>query len=306
MQVRSLLFLGVIGAAVAVGAVQSPAAKACSIALSCQAPVRLFPAGMPVPGNLIFFQLLASQPGPLTLRAADGTVIPASIRSIGGDRVFAPDADVPAGLELRLEFSTVCPESGFGLTPTQQTFVFRTKAAAPLELPTPSLTLVDEGRTREHPVMVDSSVGFVALRYWNACTTCSAAHLTDTHFRVEGGIAQVSGGGVELLTSCDGLQINNSCTGDVFCEAGDYTVEAWSSVVGAGRQPMHATRRVALHCDLDADSNGGLPATAAHKYTPDDPAGCSLRGSQSPAAASAWAMTISALVLRRRRRPTPR
>jgi hypothetical protein len=56
---------------------------ACSVALTCTPPVRLFGENAQVPGNLIYFKVLEDNPGMLILRKSDGTPIAASIRQIG-------------------------------------------------------------------------------------------------------------------------------------------------------------------------------------------------------------------------------
>jgi hypothetical protein len=256
MTPRLLLTLCMVGAALLV----PRSVLACSRVLACEAPVRLFPEGGPVPGNLIYFKLKVAEPGALTLRSSDGRVVPASIRTIGMDRVFAPDADVPSDLQLELEYTSVCP---LGLQPTQTTFAFSTAPAQPLEIPTPTLSVEERGESRDHGAAYGVLAASVSLQYKAVCKTCSAAHLTDTHFDGDEGWGQITGDSIELLTSCEGLQIDNSCTGYVLAPPGNYLVKAWSTVVGESEPPTRTVREVELRCGLDGCAVGGA-RQAAH------------------------------------------
>jgi hypothetical protein len=229
-------------------------ALACSTILACEPPVRLFPEGARVPGNLVYFKVKAAEPGALTLRSSDGRAVPAGIRTIGRDRVFAPDADVPPDQQLELEYTPVCPP---GLQPVQTKFAFTTAPAQPLEIPTPTLSVEERGESREHGAAYGVLAASVSLRYKAVCESCSAAHLTDTHFDGDEGWGQVAGDSIELLTSCEGLQVDNSCTGYVLAPPGNYTVKAWSSVVGESKPPARAVREVELRCGLDGCAVGG-------------------------------------------------
>jgi hypothetical protein len=234
-------------------------ARACTVAATCSVPVRLFPSDLTIPGNLAYFKVLASEPGELTLRLGDGSAVPASTRVIGADRVFAPDADLPEGLDVTLEYTTSCP-SGSNLSPSRETFTFRTGAAAPLEVPTPRLFLLAQGKRSQPFGGDDAPVGYVKLGYTTSCNSCSAAHLMDRRFSVDDGWGRADDSGIELLTSCNGLQINDSCHGDLFAPAGTYRVEAWTAVVGAP-EPQHEIYDVALNCHLaEVDHRDALTA----------------------------------------------
>ena len=311
MRTRTLLQLWMLGAlgSGAVSAALPQPAQACSRAATCDPPVRLFPAGATIPGNLIYFKVLAREPGELTLRAGDGRIIPGSIRIIGSDRVFAPDAEVPAGEHVELIYTTVC-ELPASIQPTREVFPFITSAAQPLELPTPSLTLTDQGKTNQHPRAGHSTVGYVVLSYQTNCTTCSAAHLTDNVFQVNGGSGVAQDDELELLTSCDGLQINDSCSGDLFAKGGHYDVEAWSNVVGAPTPPAHVQRDFNLNCSLNQYSNGGIDPAAQRKDKSGDDAeldvdeGCSLGGANGGSGSGVLGAVWIGLVLLGRRRRT--
>jgi hypothetical protein len=309
---RTLLQLCTLGALVigVIGAALPERAQACTTVLTCNAPVRLFPPAASVPGNLIYFKVLVAEPGELVLRAGDGSVIPSSIRTIGSDRVFAPEAEVPAGEHVELIYTSACPP-GASFPPSRQVFPFITSAAQPMELPKPSLTLADQGKTNQHPWAMNSTVGYVVLSYQASCTTCSAAHLTDNKFQVNGGTGPARVGELELLTSCEGLQVNNSCTGDLFAQAGHYDVEAWSDVVGAPTPPEHVQRDFNLNCSLNQYSNGGLDAPGQRKYKSggdaelEDVEGCSLGGANEGGGSGLFGALWLGLVLLGWRRREP-
>lgn len=269
MAPRLWLVLCGLGAALVLALVPGPA-FACSQVPTCAPPVRLFPEGARVPGNLVYFKVTAADPGVLTLRASDGRVVPASIRTIGLDRVFAPDADLPPHQRLELEYSTVCPLP-VGPQPAQGRFAFTTSEPQPLEMPTPRLTLEVLDEDSDHPAAHGIAAAYATLKYEAICQSCSAAHLTDTHFGGHEGWGHVRQDRIDLLTTCEGLQVADSCTGEAFAPPGRYKVEAWSSVVGAPREPAHAVREVELQCGLDGCAVRG-----------------SRRGAQDGGAVLAW------------------
>jgi hypothetical protein len=105
-------------------------ASACS-SLNCQPPVRVFQAESHVPANLIRFKVTVADPGPLELRAADGTVVPGRISMLGTDRVFGPDAPPAVGQRLTLHYRPLC----LSPTPyTEGTFSFFVAEASDLNL----------------------------------------------------------------------------------------------------------------------------------------------------------------------------
>ncbi len=229
-------------------------AHACSQIATCQSPLRVFPTTANIPGNLVFFRVLTQQPFTATLRAINGTPIPADVRMIGGDRVFAPLADLPAGLDVQLQYDEVCPSGVPAPTPglpqpnRQRTFTFRTGPAADLEPSTPSLSYA--GRDIEG----DFATTLVEVSAPKAAT----AHLTDILVTVggdKGGTAQAmhvsDEGMIALPISCSepNLVASNSCTGITRFGAADYIVEARFSVVGAGEQPGSTKLPVTLACD---------------------------------------------------------
>src|SRR6187399_1877938 len=73
-------------------------AEACSIPI-CTTPVRL-PTGGRMAGDHFYFKVIDVDPGVLSLRTAEGEPIAASIRTIGNDRVFAPEQPLAAGTSV--------------------------------------------------------------------------------------------------------------------------------------------------------------------------------------------------------------
>ncbi len=119
-------------------------ARACGSGAWCEPPVRLFRfPESPVPGNLIHFKVLVEEPGELTLRTRDGTIIPAGIRTIGDDEVFAPLADVAAGLDLELEYTLKCPSSA--PVSDKGVFAFSTFDHMAINVEIPALEVYEQG-----------------------------------------------------------------------------------------------------------------------------------------------------------------
>jgi hypothetical protein len=123
-----LAALGVVTTAVALFAVVETA-SAC-LTDACDPPVRL--AAMEfVPGNLVYFEITAENPAAMTMRTAAGEPIPASIRTIGNDRVFAPDAPIPPETDVVLEYEESCHSSSTQ-PPGRGEFAFRTVEHRPV------------------------------------------------------------------------------------------------------------------------------------------------------------------------------
>ena len=155
----------------------STPAEACSS--PCPNAVQL-PPNPWMPGNLIYFGVLSNNPGPLELRTKSGEPIAASIRTIGNHRVFAPDAPIPQGAELVLEYSVdlACA----GASPPQQ-FEFTADVHGAIELRPAELEIVEEGTA--NPGQQDES-SFVRLRYYSPDSNGAATHLMTSAFTVDG------------------------------------------------------------------------------------------------------------------------
>jgi hypothetical protein len=158
-------------------------ASACSIA-NCQPPVRLFPANERVAANLIRFKVTTPlDPGPLELRAADGSVVPARITMMGADRVFAPDTTPAADQKLTLHYRPTCfrPEP---TNPSELTFTFDVSSVDQMDLGPSSLTVTEKGilfsgAPTGHSVAIHFEHR-LPDRAW------AARHLTDTTWTIAG------------------------------------------------------------------------------------------------------------------------
>lgn len=256
-------------------------ARACVTVPTCQSPLRIFPTTENIPGNLVFFRVLTQQPFSATLRALDGTPIPAEVRQIGGDPVFAPLADLPAGLDVQLLYEDVCP-AGVSASlppPLHRSFTFRTGPVAELTTSAPSLSYA--GRDIEG----DLATTFVGVSAPSAAT----AHLTDIVATVSnqgGGEVQAmpvsNDGMIALPISCSepDLVAVNSCTGITQFGAADYMVAARFSVVGVSEQPTSAKLPVTLACED----------------------GCSLGAKRRAGGDALLGLALLGLALRRRKR----
>lgn len=163
-------------------------AAACSYD-ACVSPVRLFPTDDSIPGNLVYFRVesggkfgcvLPEDPGPLTLRTADGTTVRSSIRQIGRDRVFAPDEPLPAGLEVRLEYTCGCAARDPAYLAAPRVFSFITGPSETPDIQAGYLEVFERG--------AGSSPGhtFYRLSYQNPDLSGSTRHLSDERVTVDG------------------------------------------------------------------------------------------------------------------------
>lgn len=132
-----------------------------------------------VAGNLVYFKVLATEPGRLELVTAKGGRVPASIRRIGPDRVFAPEKPLPAGQELVLHYQQHCSGK---LTDRKQ--AFRTAAPAQPKLRAAELQITEQG-TR-YPGDARNESRFYRVQYYAPEETAVATHLLETTFRIDG------------------------------------------------------------------------------------------------------------------------
>jgi hypothetical protein len=248
-------------------------ALACGSWSGCPPPVRLFPylgtpshgavfRPDPVPGNLIYFKLLVDDPGKLTLRTEDGKVIPSSIRTIGGDRVFAPDASVDADLALELEYTTVCPST---LEPWTDVFAFSTFEALTIDLEAPTLEVYEQGV--RYPGVDHNDSSFVRLYYRSPSNGAAAVHLLDQHVTVDGfehvfESVDHGGGYIEFHADCspEATEVSQIACGRIGqFGTGAHHVVAWSTIVGDPSEPAKAELDVTLKCppkDAAPEPNG--------------------------------------------------
>lgn len=292
----------------------SPDALACGDAPArCDAPVRLFPSAF-VPANLIYFKVLVDDPGELTLRQSDGTVIAADVETIGNDRVFVPHIHLDSGLELELEYTTVCPT---GLDPEQVVYSFTTTDSMKLKLQSPSLSVYEQGV--RYPGLDRNEAVFTTVDYHTPAADSSSPHLMDHYVTVDGLDYRFGGENlaptIELSAGClpEATETPSASCGYVSSFlTGTHHVVAWSTVVGETSEPEKAELDVNLDCSLaravaglgggadDGSGDAGVGASASKG------GGCSLshasHGGQKSSFVGLLGVGVVFLRWRRRRR----
>jgi MYXO-CTERM domain-containing protein len=227
--------LQIVFAASAVAAVLGPidVARACSLP-SCGPPI-VIPTTSYIPGNLVYFEVAVDAPGPMTLRTAEGDPIPASLRTIGHDRVFAPDAPIPPGTAVVLEYALFCHGDE---APPNGTFEFWTVADSSIELQPARLYMDEYGIA--HPGVEHDEVAFVRLGMTSPDLNNSATHLMSHRVTVDGQSVRgwVTPGAltpVEINTDCRPQQAEmeiSSCGTLESVPAGPHTVAVQTRVLG--------------------------------------------------------------------------
>jgi hypothetical protein len=265
-------------------------ARACGSGGWCEPTVRLFPfPTSPVPGNLIYFKVLVEEPGELTLRTHDGTVIPASIRKIGNDDVFAPDASVAPGLDLELEYTVIC-----GTESEKTSFAFSTFDHMPINLDLPGLDIYEQGI--RYPGLYKNEAVFTRLHYRSPAGDASAVHLMDHHVTVDGldhVFEAIDHGGavVEVHASClpESTEVGPASCGRIFdFGTGVHHIAAWSTVVGVPNELQKAEVDIDLNCDAETDDSANPRAAGG---------GCSLSRSSRPGALALFVGALCGAVL---------
>lgn len=285
-------------------------AQACSAPLpSCSPPVRLFGDDVSVSGNLIYFKVLGSEPTDLVLRTKGGDTIPARVRTIGKDRVFSPDETVASDVTLELEYTTVCPSSET-LTPTRETYEFRSWEARDIHLRPPELQVFERGVS--YPGLPNNEATFVRLRYYSPDADATALHLMDHYVQVDGQAHRYHDDDgmplVELSASCDPESTENllDTCGSVWRFAtGVHHVVAWSTVVGQSEEPEEAAMDVELKCSgtacpeppesSDAGPDESDPGDAKAKNGSDG--GCAISGPHQPSTGGSWLGVLAGALL---------
>jgi MYXO-CTERM domain-containing protein len=266
--------VGVAAAVAVVGRVET--AAACRF--PCESPVRL--QGMEyVPGNLVYFQVTADNPGSMALRTDVGEPIPASLRTMGGGRVFAPDAPIEPGTNVVLEYALVCyPGSDIdreGDVPTLGEFAFETSDHAPLTVQEGSMYVEEYGI--ELPAGTSQELAFVRVRPWVPSVDASAEHLVTYTLRVDGEpwsafAFEGSHWQVSIESQC-GVENDeyprDSCGGISFVSVGHHTLELTPHVAGYEGEIAPMTLEIETRCPSD---DGSLASRS-----------CSLQRGRSPA-----------------------
>ncbi len=287
-------------ALVCISAIIHPA-QSVACELPCSEPVRLFAPDGAAPGNLIRFKLLSPDPGPLQLKTREGRVIAASIRTLGEERVFAPDAPVPAGMELVLHYRSACQTGGSGRFP------FRT--LAPADVQTRPAELEVSARGVLYPDDPRNEAAFVDIQHYAPDATGAAWHLIDTVATVDGMPVELALEGgpprirVQSYCSDHASTVLDTCGNLRAVAPGKHVVSVASTIVGESTQPPPVTMEVTLGCDATqtGSAKGMSPertvsaAQAPRVHEPPRRGGglCALLPAQrsGPCAAMVWAIT---------------
>ncbi len=224
-------------------------AEACSPPF-CPAPVRV-PAGGRLPGNLFYFKVLVEAPGALSLHTAEGEPIAASIRTIGNDRVFAPEQPIAAGTSVVLEYATECALEG-----VPQSAELLADPPSSIELGPAELAVLERGTAS--PGLADEA-SFVRVRHFSGDANGTATPLMDHTYTVDGlpaSLGEVNGQQVvQVSARCrpsDTRSQQDTC-GVVYSVApGLHTVEARTTIVGAVTQPEPVRLAVEVRCPGDS------------------------------------------------------
>jgi len=205
-------------------------------------------------GDHFYFQVLAADPGVLTLRTAEGAPIAASIRTIGNDRVFAPEQPIAAGTSVVLEMTTPCSLEG-----VPGSYEILAEPHGPIELDPAQLQLLEQG-TAYSGVPGDES-SFVRVRHLPGDLNGVATPLMTHTFTVDGlpaRLGEVNGQQVvEVSARCqpEYTETQIDTCGVVYSVApGVHTVEARTTIVGEVTQPAPVRLKVEVTCP-----GGGAP-----------------------------------------------
>jgi hypothetical protein len=301
-------------------------------------PIYLWPKRAEVPGNLIRFRVLVPDPGRLELRNKAGVAIVASIKSMGQDRVFAPDAPVAAGTELTLHYEFRCGDPR-KLHRGQGKFTFEVGPPSSIELRGASLTLYEQG-TRD-PGSAYNESGFVRLRYLDPESSGNAGHLIQSTVTLDGRPYEFDQSPlegtvptIEVVSDCmlrdtdsdAGYQID-SCGKLRSVPPGEHTVEVKPHLVGGEAKLAPVSLKVTTFCprgliptpaasnlkpiplpSVSARAAGSVQGRSASpvKRTPKPKStGCALGAEGREGAPTLALVTLAALAakVRRRRRP---
>jgi hypothetical protein len=259
-------WLGVAAAVAVLGRAES--ARACTT-LGCEPPVRL--QGMEyVPGNLVYFEVTAETPGFMALRTGSGEPIPASTRTVGGGRVFGPDAPIDPGTTVVLEYALNCYPGLENDAPSRGEFVFETYEHAPLTVQAGSMYVGEYGV--ELPAGTSQELAFVRVQPWVPSVDAFAEHLVTYSLRVDGepwsAFAFVgSHWQVDIESQCgveddDYPYPRDSCGGLSFVPVGRHTLELTPHVAGYDGELAPITLDIETRCpdELFPSESCSLPS----------------------------------------------
>jgi hypothetical protein len=236
---------------------QLDAASACLTA-ACQPPLQL-PAETFMPGNLVYFEVTAEAPGSITLRTEAGEPIPASIRMIGGARVFAPEAPIPPETAVILEYELYC-QPGYDNDRPPGTFEFRTTEFSAIVLQPARLFVQEYGVA--YPGVQGNERAFVRLGMDTPDPSYSIPHLLTHTATVDG----VSIGSWPMIGNITQLEVGSrclpqsaevgtdSCGSLVAVPVGRHTVSVQTRVVGYEGVIPPVTIEIETKCPADGDA----------------------------------------------------
>lgn len=244
-----LILTAVAGAVIA----ERPA-NACMV-LPCAPPIRLFHTNsvpgdtVLVPGDTVYFRILESDPGLLSLETADGTPIPASTKTIGGDLIFAPDTALPGNLKVRLHYNEICRYGEARKAGQPNVFDFTTYDPFPYN-PSPQKVAI-----LEHGVLQldsDYDTVFAQVGYWMPNEYGKFPHLVDVSVSVDGKAFRIEGNnGLTLNSYCPLIVdpwVKDTCGRYIAAPAGKHTVTFQASVVGFAPDPDPISITVDTSC----------------------------------------------------------
>lgn len=247
-QAHLALALALLAAGLASEVAGPAPARACSTLADERAFV---PPAASVPGNLIRIRVLTDR-ADLRLaltNIATGEAVAASIRRIGSDRVFSPDAPLAPGLRLRLGASGLAPDDLEHEPLGEHEFV--TTEHVETELGLGKLTLVRHTGAE------------AVYRYDSPDTTGALGELVQIRATVDGQhlatTTRIDPTQRELVvrTTCDGTVEEDSCGGVYSFGEGPHRLEVTAHVFGQEMQPEPVSASVELYCDACSASGSG-------------------------------------------------
>lgn len=279
-------------------------ARACSKE-QCTPPVRLFARDATVPGNLVYFQLLGGvnvdgdlqPPSPLRLETAEGEPISASVQTIGGDRVFAPDQTIAPGTRVVLKYRPNCFPAEAGTEEAEYAFTIG-EAFSEVLLTGAALQITKEGEGES------SDETFVELRYdYDASVGAKQlAHLVDWVPTIDGVKAPLGEDALStrVTTLCTRSEevIRDGCGALSFVPAGEHDVVARGKIIGFGDLP-ETRLSVETHCAAPSDDDGADASPADTVEAASSDGGCSLAA--GPQSGASYLLALFGLIASRTR-----
>jgi hypothetical protein len=282
-------------------------AQACTLA-PCT-PTLAFPESIRyLPANLVAFPLLVTDPGAVVLRRkGSGEVIPASVKMMGPDRVYSPDAPLPARESFEVVYP--CPR----VPGTTQTFSFdTTDPEVPPSVTSGELTIEEEGIAS--PGQPSNEAVFARVRFYTghnlgidgpvfSTATVNGqdlgwdyAALTNNEFILS----------VKARCSPVSIDFERTTCGNIWAvPAGKVKVAVKTHLLGSPSDPASATIELDLRCDRTFTPTRPAPVDDGRPGQTTDPApggGCSYPAGAPVSPLPLLAGALGLLGARRRRR----